>query len=129
MLLRSDLGVDNLRPPRDLADGDDMDGDAKDEMVVVLWKALLVEEDVDKEPDQAEDDVEGDGVVAEDGTDQADGAELEDTVEEEEGEVLEGFEQLLLDGQGDSPLVEKERLDPWHGEHQHRAGEGKILDH
>ena len=114
MLLRSDLGVDNLRPPRDLADGDDMDGDAKDEMVVVLWKALLVEEDVDKEPDQAEDDVEGDGVVAEDGTDQTNGAELEDTVEEEEGEVLESLQQLLLDGESDSSLVEEERLNPWH---------------
>ena len=129
MLFWSDLGVDNLRLPRDLANRDDMDGDAEDEMVVVLWKALLVEEDVDKEPDQAEDDVEGDGVVAEDGTDQADGAELEDTVEEEEGEVLEGLEQLLLDRQGDSPLVEKERLDPWNREHQHGAGEGEILDH
>ena len=74
MLLRTELCVDDLHPVGDLPDGHDVDGHTENEVVVLLWKALLVEQEIDKESDQAEDDIEGDGIVSKDGTDQSNGA-------------------------------------------------------
>ena len=51
MLLRTDLCVDDLHPVGDLSDGYDMDGYTENEVVVVLWKALLVEQEIEEEPD------------------------------------------------------------------------------
>ena len=64
MMLWTDLGVDDFHPVGDLPDGDNVDGHTKDEVVVALWKALLIEQEIEKELDHSENHIEGYGVVS-----------------------------------------------------------------
>ena len=105
-----------------------METDSEDELVVPLREYFLVEQEVEDDPEKSHTSIEGDGVVPENGANEADRAELEDAVKENEGEEVEGLEECFLAGHGGAALVQEVGVFPGYGQHEDGAAEGEVLD-
>ena len=117
LLLWLDLYVDDLDPLGNLANADSMGTDSEDEVIVPLREYFLVEQEVEDDPEKSHASIEGDGVVLENGTDEADRAKLEDAVKENEGEEVEGLEEFFLAGLGGAAVVQEVGVFPGYGQH------------
>ena len=128
VLLGVHPGPHQLHRLLDVGNAAGMHACANEEVVEPPRKVLLVEKELDQQPQDNVEEVNPDGVGTEYGKDQRDGAKLESAVEEEDRSKAEKPPDLLALAESMSSSIHQKTVYPHPHDAQERSKSGSILE-
>ena len=128
VLLGVHPGPHQLHRLLDVGNAAGMHACANKEVVEPPWKVLLVEKELDQQPQDNVKEVNPDGVVTENGKDQRDGAKLEGAVEEEDRSKAEKPPDLLARTESMSSSIHQKTFYPRPHQEEQGPKSSRVLE-